>query len=65
MKHVDEITSKEAGRMAECAGRGLASIVEILRKEHDLCPRCALGLLLASVNSLIDQQEEVDNSTIN
>ena len=65
MKHVDEITAKERQIMAESAERVMTGLVDLLRDNFSLCPRCALGLLLASVNSLIDQQVEVDNSTIN
>jgi hypothetical protein len=65
MKHSDQLTPKERALIAGRAAGGMAQIVEILKKEHDVCPKCAIGLLMAALEYIIDQQDEADHSTIN
>jgi len=62
MRHSDQLTEEERLAMRMRTYAGLGQIVAILAKEYDYCPKCAVGVLLAAIEDIVDRQIEADEA---
>lgn len=65
MRHNDELTPQERSQLAADAGMNLARLAFELHRRYDLCPKCVMGLLLAAMDTIIDDQKAANRSTLN